>query len=100
MKDGNDGGIGLVRKFGVGDWFILTAVGHASDDSEIGRIDFYLADFRDGNCMILDTWKWFDWSELADASYITFEMSSSDISDFGMNTPSYFCMDDITLQEN
>lgn len=100
MKDGNDGGIGLVRKFGVGDWFILTAVGYASDDSEIGRVDFYLADFRDGNSMILDTWEWFDWSELADASYITFEMSSSDIGDFGMNTPSYFCMDDITLQEN
>lgn len=104
IKDGNDGGSGLVTKFETGDsektgdWFKLTAIGHTSNETD--TIHFYLADFRDGNSMILDTWQWFDWSELADADYITFEMSSSDTSDFGMNTPSYFCMDGITLQEN
>lgn len=99
IKDGNDGS-GLVTKFEDGDWFRLTAVGHASDDSETGRVDFYLADFREGKHTIVNTWEWFDWGELADAAYITFEMSSSDNGNFGMNTPSYFCMDGITLQEN
>lgn len=100
IKDGNDGGSGLVRKFEDGDYFILTAVGHASDGNEIGRTDFYLADFRDGKSTIVNTWEWFDWSGLADAAYITFELSSTDSGDYGMNTPSYFCLDGVTLQEN
>lgn len=104
MKDGNDGGAGL-EPFGDGDYFILTAIGHASNDAEIGRVDFYLADFRDDKkndkkSEIVNTWKWFDWSELADAAYITFELSSTDTGDYGMNTPSYFCLDGVTLQEN
>ena len=103
IKDGNDGGSGLVTKFETGDfetgdWFKLTAIGHTSNETD--TIHFYLADFRDWKSTIVNTWEWFDWSELADADYITFEMSSSDIGDFGMNTPSYFCIDDITLQEN
>lgn len=99
IKDGNDGS-GLVSKFEAGDWFLLKAIGHASDGSEIGSADFYLADFRDGESTIVNTWEWFDWSELADAAYITFELSSTDVGDYGMNTPSYFCLDGVTLQEN
>lgn len=99
IKDGNDGS-GLVSKFEDGDWFKLTAIGHGSDGTEVGRADFYLADFCNGKNVIVNTWEWFDWGELADAAYITFELSSTDNGDYGMNTPSYFCMDGVTLQEN
>lgn len=48
----------------------------------------------------LITWQWFDWSGIKEADYITFEMSSTDNNDNGqMNTPSYFCLDGITLIE-
>ena len=100
IKDGNDGGSGLVAKFEDGDWFMLTAVGYTDSGTEVGSVDFYLADFRDGKSEIVNTWEWFDWSELADAAYITFELSSTDTGDYGMNTPSYFCLDGVTLQEN
>ena len=98
-----------VKKFTNDDWFKITAVGYKANDNEIGRVDFYLADFRNGKTEIVNTWKWFDWSSIKDADYIKFEMSSTDNSEYeneegvlvsSMNTPSYFCLDGITLIED
>ena len=101
VKDGNDG-YENKTKFEDGDWFKVTAVGHNADGSVIGSIDFYLADYRNGKKEVINNWKWFDWSSIKDAEYITFEMSSSDNNpdpSIGMNTPAYFCLDGITLIE-
>ena len=49
---------------------------------------------------IVNTWEWFDWSYIEDADHIEFEMSSTDNNDYGMATPSYFCLDGITLIED
>lgn len=99
VKDGNDGSNSVKGPFTSNDWFKLTATGYKADKSKIGSIDFYLADFRDGKQEIVNTWKWFDWSSIKNADYVTFEMSSTDNGDWGMNTPSYFCLDGITLIE-
>lgn len=102
IKDGNDGGDPARVKgpFTDGDWFKLTAIGYKEDGSKIGSLDFYLADFRDGKKEIVNTWKWFDWSSIKDADYITFEVSSTDNDpSYGINTPTYFCLDGITLIE-
>lgn len=99
IKDGNDGSGTVQGPFEAGDWFKLTAVGHRADESEVGRVDYYLADFRDGKQIIVNTWEWFDWSALKDAAYITFELSSSDNGDYGMNTPAYFSLDGVTLTQ-
>ena len=61
-------------------------------------------DFRNGKTEIVNTWQWFDWSSIKNADYIKFEMSSTDNSEYEgvsyMNTPSYFCLDGITLIED
>lgn len=99
IKDGNDG-YNNQTKFEADDWFKITATGHDANGNSIGHIDFYLADYRNGKTEIVNTWKWFDWSSISNAEYITFEMSSSDTDpDLGMNTPAYFCLDGITLIE-
>lgn len=100
IKDGNDGG-GMVKgPFTENDWYKLTAIGYKTDGSKIGSVDFYLADFRNSKKEIINTWQWFDWSSLKNADYITFEMSSTDYNEYEqMNTPSYFCLDGITLIE-
>ena len=110
VKNGDDGSDpSYVKKFTNDDWFKITAVGYKANDNEIGRVDFYLADFRNGKTEIVKTWKWFDWSSIKDADYIKFEMSSTDNSEYeneegvlvsSMNTPSYFCLDGITLIED
>lgn len=95
MRDGNDGGSNLVKKFGVDDWFKLTATGYTASGSKVGAVDFYLAQGTD----IVNTWKWFDWSPIATADYLLFTLSSTDNGEWGMNTPAYFCMDGVTLVE-
>ncbi len=99
IKDGNDGS-GIVKgPFTDGDYFTVTAIGHDASGEEVGRSTFYLADYRDGKSSIVNTWEWFDWTPLAGAAYVTFEMESTDTGEYGMNTPNYFCLDGITLTE-
>lgn len=100
VKDGNDGSGYVKGPFEDGDYFTVTAIGHAVSGEEVGRSTFYLADYRDGKSSVVNTWEWFDWTPLANAAYVTFEMESTDTGDYGMNTPNYFCLDGITLVEN
>ena len=95
IKDGDS----MAKKFVAGDWFKLTITGYTSSKAEIGNIDFYLADFRDGKSININTWQWVDLSSLNNASYIEFSMASTDNNTSGMLTPSYFCLDGITLTQ-
>ncbi len=95
IKDGDS----MAKKFVAGDWFKLTITGYTSSKAEIGSIDFYLADFRDGKSININTWQWVDLSSLNNASYIEFSMSSTKNNTWGMLTPSYFCLDGITLAQ-
>lgn len=99
IKDGNDGYLNQT-KFEANDWFKIRATGYNTTGKSLGYVDFYLADYRNGKTEIINTWQWFDWSSISNANYIKFEMSSTDNDpDNGMNTPSYFCLDGITLIE-
>ena len=76
------------------DWFKLTIHGENSDS-----VEFYLADFRGSASAdyILKDWTYVDLSTLnPNSKNLTFSMSSSDVGRFGMNTPKYFCMDNLT----
>lgn len=100
IKDGNDGNTQpMVTQFSDGDWFKITATGYQSNGTQIGSVEFYLADYQNGASSIVNTWQWFDWTSIADAAYIQFALSSTDTGDYGMNTPSYFCLDGVTLTE-
>ena len=84
-------GDGFAKKFEQGDWFKLTATGDNGNTAE-----FYLADLRSdtpADHYILDTWQWFDLSVLGQVKSISFALTSSDVGAYGMNTPSYFCLD-------
>ena len=49
---------------------------------------------------ILNTWKKVDLSELGYVTSIGFSVSSTDTGDWGMNTPAYFCIDKLTVEEH
>lgn len=86
------------KKFGTGDWFMLTATG-TNNGQVTGTANFYLADFRGGvtaianGGKIVKDWEWFDLSGLGNATSVSFGLSSSDNGQFGMNTPAYFALD-------
>ena len=56
-----------------------------------GTVDFYLA--KDGK--ILKDWTYCDLSSLGEVTKLTFALSSTDNGDYGMNTPAYFCIDEL-----
>lgn len=84
------------------DFFLLTISGADADGNSVGTIDFYLADFRfDDNQLdyIVDEWTTVDVSSLVGATELSFALSSSDVGQFGMNTPAYFAVDNILLSD-
>lgn len=98
MKEGDD----YTKKFGGDegsdpDWFKLTVTGTRSDSTK-ATVDFYLADYRfenPANDYIIETWQWIDLTPLGKVNKLSFELSSTDNGDWGMNTPAYFCMDNL-----
>lgn len=97
IKNGEYGG-GDARKFKAGDWFKVTITG-SLNNAETGKLDYYLADFRDEKTFILDKWTKVDVSALGEVDKLTFEFASSDTGEWGMNTPAYVCVDNIEFEQ-
>jgi hypothetical protein len=84
------------------DWFLLSVTGKDIGGNPVGTVDFYLADFRfqdNGMDYILDQWTWVDLGALGQVKSLEFTLSSSDVGDFGMNTPAYFAIGSLNAQQ-
>lgn len=71
----------------------LDAIGQPVD-----TLDFYLADFRsvdNSKDYILNNWTWVDLSAMKLTGNLRFSLSSGDNSFGFMNTPGYFCIDNL-----
>ena len=78
------------------DSLVLTIYGLANDGSyNTDSVTVYLADFTDGNSLIVNTWLTVDLTTLGSVYGLDFGLTSSDNGTWGMNTPSYFAMDNI-----
>jgi hypothetical protein len=90
--DGNDPAF-VKGPFGEGDFFKLTVSGLDSGGSSISSLDILLAD----EAAVIDEWEWVGLSGLGEVYGLSFTMTSSDTGDFGMNTPGYFAIDNLTV---
>lgn len=96
-------GDGFTDKFGgpsgnEEDWFKLSISGIKEDTSKTRPVEFYLADFRyadNSQDYIVEDWTWVDLSGLGNVIGLEFNLTSSDVGDFGINTPGYFAFDDL-----
>jgi hypothetical protein len=101
MRDGD----GFAKKFGGStgsdpDFFLLTIFGYSNGEIISDSVDFYLADYRfedNTEDYILDTWKFVDLTSLGAVDSLTFSLSSTDNGVYGMNTPGFFCIDNLTV---
>lgn len=84
--------------FDDGDWFLLTIKGFDSDDNEVGSVEFYLADFRSTESYIVDKWTTVSLASLKNVAKLVLHLSSSDNSEWGMNTPAYVCIDNLSIK--
>ncbi|MCF8226690.1 MAG: DUF4465 domain-containing protein [Bacteroidales bacterium] len=98
MKYGDD----YAKKFGGADgddedWLKLSIEGYEGGVLT-NTVEFYLADFSFEDSTkdyIIETWQWVDLTSLGKVDSLSFMMSSTDVGDWGMNTPAYFCMDNL-----
>jgi hypothetical protein len=83
------------------DWFKLNITGLSKDGVETGTVAVYLADFRTPTAEGIRTlWEKVDLTTLGKVHSLTFSLQSSDTGAYGMNTPSYFCLDNITFKDS
>jgi Domain of unknown function (DUF4465) len=78
------------------DYFKLTISGFAGGTATGTFVDFYLADFRfadNRQDYIVNKWTYVDFSTLGTVDEIRFSYASSDVGQFGINTPTYFALD-------
>lgn len=82
------------------DWLRLAVWGYNNGTASNDTVEFYLADYRFANNdedYIVKTWEWVDLSVLGEVDSLKFDLWSTDIGDYGMNTPAYFCADNFYL---
>jgi len=80
------------------DWFLLTITGKDSGGNVGGAVEFYLADYRfsdNSEDNIVNTWRYVDLASLGVVKNLEFSLSSSDVGQWGMNTPACFAVDTI-----
>ena len=106
MRDGDN----FAKKFGGStgndpDFFSVTFTGYLNGQPAPNGnpVTFYLADFRfEDNSLdyIVRDWRLVDLSPLGTyVDSITYTFASSDNGDFGINTPTYFCIDQLIYNE-
>ncbi|MDD2196632.1 MAG: DUF4465 domain-containing protein [Bacteroidales bacterium] len=100
MEQGDD----FTKKFGgeTGDDpdYLKLSVWGLKDGVETEVVDFYLADYRfDDNTKdyIVKTWQWVELSSLGKIDTLLFNLSSTDVGDCGINTPTYFNIDNLYI---
>ena len=85
MKNGDDY---AGKPFEKGDWFMLT-IGGSLEGKEVNTtVEFYLGKDTD----FVTNWTYVDLSKLGKIDELHFSMSGSRTGDYGLNTPTYFCI--------
>jgi hypothetical protein len=98
MRDGD----GYAKQFNYtdGDWFKLVIEGFNKSGTSTGTVEFYLADFRtSASPGVITEWTKVDLSPLGSVAKIKFDLQSTDNGDWGMNTPAYFCFDNLAIKQ-
>ena len=82
------------------DWFKLTVRNYHGGALAADSIEIYLADFRYADTTqnyILKQWMWVDLTSLGNTDSLAFYLHSTKNNAFGMLTPAFFCIDNLTL---
>jgi hypothetical protein len=93
----------FARQFDVAhqDFFKLTIQGHDALGGLTGSVDFYLADYRVPSSVsqpyVISQWTTVNLASLGNATTLAFTLDSSDTGSFGINTPTYFALDNLSL---
>ena len=85
------------------DWFKLTVYAYKNGAKKTDTVEFYLADYRfsdNSKDYIVNAWSWVDCSTLGNVDSLSLKLYSSDTGSFGINNPTYFCMDNFSTSSS
>ena len=86
------------------DFFRLWIYAHAENGEIIDSVLFYLADYRfsdNTQDYIVRKWETVDLSSIQGTVYsLSFKFESSDVASWGINTPAYFAIDNLSIYKN
>ena len=96
IKDHDDGNgeYAMVKEWTKNDKFTLTITGYNGRE-KTESVEVVLANGYN----IITTWQQVDLTKLGEVTKIDFNLTSTDNGDWGMNTPAYFCLDQLTVTE-
>ena len=88
----------FARIFTDGDYLKVIFTPLSSDQTPVGdSVECYVVDYRDGKRFVADNWQKFELN-LPVANRIRITIETSDVGEWGANTPLYICMDDLTYE--
>ena len=95
---------GVVDNTNGEDYFKVWIYGENFDQTEMDSIEFYLADYRFADSTqdyIIDAWNTIDFSGFSfDVASVRFAFASSDVNSFGIKTPAYLAIDNVSYLAN
>lgn len=90
---------GLYPQGGYPDYFKLVVFGYKGGVKNADSAQFYLADYRftaSSSDYIIKNWQYLNCTAIGVVDSLVFKLRSSDNGSFGMNTPGFFSMDNLT----
>ncbi|UTW62534.1 DUF4465 domain-containing protein [bacterium SCSIO 12741] len=102
MKEGDN----IAKKFGgtTGtdpDFFRVQFYGIDAQGEITDSVYFYLADYRGATGdYIVDDWTWVDLRTLGRVKAVYMSFESTDVGNWGINTPTYVCMDSLIVKNS
>ncbi|MBP3548011.1 MAG: DUF4465 domain-containing protein [Alistipes sp.] len=88
----------FARAFTEGDYLKVTFTALMENKTEGVSTECYVVDYREGRRFVATNWDTFDISALSGELWgIRVRIETSDVGEYGANTPLYICMDDLTF---
>ncbi|NLV38188.1 MAG: DUF4465 domain-containing protein [Bacteroidales bacterium] len=91
MKNGDD----FAKKFEADDYLRIIFKSYDAEGKYLAQKTFYLADFRENKKNLLNSWEFVDLRELGKLNKLSIFFESSDTGMYGINTPTYVCVDNL-----
>jgi len=90
---------GIYAQGSYPDFFKLVVFGYKDGIKKIDSVQFYLADYRfmtSSTDYIIKNWQYVNCATIGVVDSLVFKLRSSDNGSFGMNTPGFFSIDNLT----
>lgn len=92
-------GDSFAKKFGVGDFFDVVITGYTgagATGTSTGSVTFALANYTSASSTPVNTWNTVNLASLGSAVSLGFSFLSSDVGPYGINTPEFVAVDNLT----